>query len=153
MTDEDTEVYLNGEPVSSLGGRPRHEVQFETGYYNNGYGARLQGNWRSATTVESTSGDLKFAPYFDLDLRLFANLNENFDLVSKHPFFRGSSIRFDVDNVLNTRPKVRDPNGHTPLSYQPDLLQPVGRTFGITFRKLFIPRRFFQRGRQERPAS
>ena len=145
--------YLNGEPVSSLGGRPRHEVQFETGYYNNGHGARLQGNWRSATTVESTSGDLKFAPYFDLDLRLFANLNENFDLVSKHPFFRGSSIRFDVDNVLNTRPKVRDPNGLTPLSYQPDLLQPVGRTFGITFRKLFIPRRFFQRGRQERPAS
>jgi hypothetical protein len=145
--------YLNGEPVSSLGGRPRHEVQFETGYYNNGYGARLQGNWRSATTVESTSGDLKFAPYFDLDLRLFANLNENFDLVSKHPFFRGSSIRFDVDNVLNTRPKVRDANGLTPLSYQPDLLQPVGRTFGITFRKLFIPRRFFQRGRQERPAS
>ena len=73
--------------------------------------------------------------------------------MSKHPFFRGSSIRFDVDNVLNTRPKVRDANGLTPLSYQPDLLQPVGRTFGITFRKLFIPRRFFQRARQERPGS
>ncbi len=28
--------YLDGEPVSQLGGRPRHEVQFETGYYNNG---------------------------------------------------------------------------------------------------------------------
>ena len=145
--------YLDGEPVSSLGGRPRHEVQFETGYYNNGYGARLQGNWRSGTTVESTSGDLKFSPYFDLDLRLFSNLSENFDLVSKHPFFRGTSIRFDVDNVLNTRPKVRDASGLTPLSYQPDLLQPIGRTFGITFRKLFIPRRFFQRGRQQRPAD
>jgi TonB-dependent receptor-like protein len=140
--------YLHGEPVSSLGGRPRHEVQFETGYYNNGYGARLQGNWRSATTVESSSGDLKFSPYFDLDLRLFANLSENFDLVSKHPFFRGASFRFDVDNLLNNRPKVRDADGLTPLSYQPDLLEPVGRTFGITFRKLFIPRRFFQQRRQ-----
>ena len=30
---------------SAFGGRPRHEIQFETGYYNNGYGARLQGNW------------------------------------------------------------------------------------------------------------
>ena len=139
--------YLDGEPVSSLGGRPRHEVQFESGYYNNGYGARLQGNWRSGTTVESSSGDLKFSPYFDVDLRLFANLSENFDLVAKHPFFRGSSIRLDVENVLNTRPKVRDANGLTPLSYQPDLLEPVGRTIGITFRKLFIPRRFFQRGR------
>jgi hypothetical protein len=140
--------YLHGEPVSSLGGRPRHEVQLETGYYNNGYGARLQGNWRSGTTVDSSAGDLRFSPYFDLDLRLFANLSENFDLVAKHPFFRGASFRFDVDNIFNNRPKVRDQNGETPPSYQPDLLEPIGRTFGITFRKLFIPRRFFQQGRQ-----
>jgi hypothetical protein len=42
------------------------------------------------------------------------------------------------------------PGGDTPLSYQPDLLEPIGRTFGITFRKLFIPRRFFQQQRQQR---
>ncbi|HXG81255.1 MAG TPA: TonB-dependent receptor, partial [Sphingomicrobium sp.] len=145
--------YLDGEPIGQTGGRPRHEVQFETGYYNNGYGARLQGNWRSGTTVESSSGDLKFSPYFDLDLRLFANLGENFDLVSKHPFFRGASFRLDVDNVLNNRPKVRDASGATPLSYQPDLIEPIGRTFGITFRKLFIPRRFFQQQIRQRPAN
>jgi hypothetical protein len=145
--------YLHGEPIGQTGGRPRHEVQFESGYYNNGYGARLQGNWRSGTTVESSSGDLKFSPYFDLDLRLFANLSENFDLVSKHPFFRGSSIRLDVSNVLNTRPKVRDGDGLTPLSYQPDLLEPIGRTIGIAFRKLFVPRRLFQQRRQQQPAS
>ena len=142
--------YLDGEPVSQLGGRPRHEVQFEGGYYNNGYGARLQGNWRSGTTVESSTGDLKFSPYFDLDLRMFANLGENFDLVSKHPFFRGSSLRLDVDNILNTRPKVRDASSATPLSYQADRLEPIGRTIGITFRKLFIPARFFQQRRQQR---
>ena len=61
---------------------------------------------------------------------MFANLGENFDLVSKHPFFRGSSLRLDVDNILNTRPKVRDADGVTPLSYQPDRLEPVGRTIG-----------------------
>ncbi|HEU4499290.1 MAG TPA: TonB-dependent receptor, partial [Sphingomicrobium sp.] len=143
--------YLDGEPIGQTGGRPRHEVQFESGYYNNGYGARLQGDWRSGTTVDSSSGDLKFSPYFDLDLRLFANLSENFDLVSKHPFFRGSSVRLDVSNILNNRPKVRDEAGLTPLSYQPDLLEPIGRTVGVTFRKLFIPRRFFQRRQQ--PAS
>jgi hypothetical protein len=142
--------YLHGEPVSSFGGRPRHEVQLETGYFNNGYGARLQGNWRSGTTVDSSSGDLKFSPYFDLDLRLFANLSENFDLVAKHPFFRGASVRLDIENILNNRPRVRDQNGDTPLSYQPGLLEPVGRTFGLTFRKLFIPSRFFQQQRQRR---
>jgi hypothetical protein len=83
---------------------------------------------------------------------MFANLGENFDLVSKHPFFRGSSLRLDVDNILNTRPKVRDVTGATPLSYQPDRLEPIGRMIGITFRKLFIPVRFFQQ-RRERPAS
>ena len=142
--------FLHGDAVGQTGGRPRHELQFEAGYYNNGLGARLQGNWRNGTTVESTSGDLRFSPYADVDLRLFANLGENFDLVAKHPFFRGTSVRLDVDNIFNARPKVRDEAGTTPLSYQPDLLEPVGRTIGVTFRKLFIPRRFFQR---QRPAS
>ncbi|MFL6756056.1 MAG: TonB-dependent receptor plug domain-containing protein [Sphingomicrobium sp.] len=144
--------YLHGEPVGQTGGRPRHEVQFETGYYNNGYGARLQGNWRSGTTVDSSSGDLKFSPYFDVDLRLFANLGENFDLAAQHPFFRGSTVRLEIANIFNNRPKVRDEAGNTPLSYQPDLLEPIGRTIGISFRKLFIPRRFFQQ-RRERPPS
>jgi hypothetical protein len=139
--------YLHGEAIGRTGGQPRHQVQFETGYYNNGYGARLQGNWRSGTTVESSTGDLKFSPYADIDLRLFANLGENFDLVSKHPFFRGSSVQFNVENIFNNRPKVRDAAGATPINYQPDLLEPIGRTVGITFRKLFIPRRFFQRAR------
>jgi len=139
--------YLDGEPVSSLGGRPRHELQLEAGYYNNGYGARLEADWRSGTTVDSSAGDLKFSPYADVDLRLFANLGENLDLVARHPFFRGASVRFDIDNIFNNRPKVRDSSGATPPSYQADLLEPIGRTIGITFRKLFVPRRFFQRGR------
>jgi hypothetical protein len=139
--------YLHGEAVGPTGGRSRHEIQAEAGYYNNGLGARLQGNWRSGTTVDSSAGDLRFSPYADVNLRLFANLGENFDLVAKHPFFRGTSLRLDIENIFNNRPKVRDANGITPLSYQPDLLEPVGRTIGITFRKLFIPTRFFQRGR------
>ena len=138
--------YLDGEAIGSTGGRPRHEVQAEAGYYNNGLGARLQGNWRSGTTVDSSSGDLRFSPYADVDLRFFANLGERFDLVAKHPFFRGTSVRLDIENIFNARPKVHDPSGATPLSYQPDLLEPVGRTVGITFRKLFIPARFFRRG-------
>ncbi|MGH6783097.1 MAG: TonB-dependent receptor, partial [Sphingomicrobium sp.] len=139
--------YLDGEAVGSTGGRSRHEVQAEAGYYNNGLGARLQDNWRSRTTVDSSAGDLRFSPYADVDLRLFANLGENFDLVAKRPFFRGTSVRLDIDNIFDSRPQVRDADGMTPLSYQPALLEPIGRTIGITFRKLFIPARFFQRGR------
>jgi hypothetical protein len=140
--------YLHGEAVNSFGGRPRHLVEVEGGYYNNGLGARLSGNWRSATEVNGGVGadDLHFSDYATVDLRLFANLGERFELVSKHPFFRGSSVRFEVNNIFNSRPKVRGGDNEIPFAYQPDLLEPIGRTVGISFRKLFLPRRFFGQG-------
>ena len=141
--------YLDGDPVGSSGGRPRHQLEAQTGYFNNGLGARLSANWRSATRVDSTDGnDLRFSQLATFDLRLFANLGERFDLVAKHPWLRGSSVRFQVTNVFNTKPRVRDASGGEPFSYQPDLLDPLGRTVSISIRKLFLPpRSFFQRQR------
>ena len=46
-------------------------------------------------------------------------------------------LRFD--NILNSRPEVHDAFGKVPLNYQPDLLDPLGRTIMISFRKLFLP--------------
>ena len=40
---------------------------------------------------------------------------------------------------------LRDAFGETPFSYQPELIEPIGRTVGITIRKLFLPRRFIRR--------
>jgi len=141
--------YLDGDAVGSSGGRPRHQLEAQGGYFNNGLGARLSANWRSATRVDSTDGnDLRFSPVATFDLRLFANLGERFDLVAKHPWLRGSSVRFEVANVFNTKPRVRDAAGEVPFSYQPDLLDPLGRTVSISIRKLFLPpRSFFQRQR------
>nr|WP_294851023.1 TonB-dependent receptor [uncultured Sphingomonas sp.] len=138
--------YLNGDAVGGLGGRPRHQIEAQGGYFNNGIGARLSANWRSGTTVKGAAGDLDFSPYATFDLRLFANLGERFDLVSKHPFLRGSSVRFEVTNIFNAKPKVRDGAGNTPVNYQPDLIEPIGRMIGISFRKLFVPRQFFRQG-------
>ncbi|MDQ3075199.1 MAG: TonB-dependent receptor, partial [Pseudomonadota bacterium] len=139
--------YLVGEALNSNGGRPRHQVEVESGYYNNGLGARLTADWRSATRVDGGTGeDLRFANYATVDLRLFANLGERFDLVSKSPFFLGSSVRFEVKNIFNSRPRVRGGDGDIPFAYQPDRLEPIGRTVGISFRKLFLPRRLFQFG-------
>ncbi|QIK97052.1 TonB-dependent receptor [Sphingomonas sp. HDW15A] len=135
--------YLDGEAVSSTGGRPRHVVESESGYYNNGLGVRLMADWRSATRVDSLTGpDLKFDQYATFDLRLFANLGERFDLVARNPFLFGSSVRFEVKNIFNARPQVRNRDGVVPFAYQEDLLEPIGRTVSISFRKLFLPRRF-----------
>ena len=147
--------YLDGEALGSAGGRSRHELEVQAGYYNNGLGARLSTDWRSATRVDSArgAGDLDFSSYARVNLRLFANLGERFDLVAKHPWLRGTSVRLDVDNLFNARPKVRDATGATPFSYQPGLLEPIGRTVGFTFRKLFVPTRFFRAGGNARPGG
>jgi hypothetical protein len=47
-------------------------------------------------------------------------------------------VSLSVDNVLNQRLDVRDRGGTTPLGYQPGLLDPVGRSIRISFRKLFF---------------
>ncbi len=135
--------FLRGDAAGQSGGTPRHRVELQTGWSNNGFGARLSGNWRSGTRVEgSRNGDLRFDPLATIDLRLFANLGERFDLVAKHPWLFGSSVRLEVENLLNERPKVRDSFGSVPLGYQSDLLDPTGRTVTISFRKLFLPSRF-----------
>jgi hypothetical protein len=134
--------YLGGEVLSASGGRPRHLVEVESGYYNNGLGARLSADWRSGTRLASSGDDLRFSPYATFDLRLFANLGERLDLVTRVPFLRGSSVRFEVNNIFNARPEVSGGAGIVPFAYQPDRLEPIGRTVGITFRKLFVPNRF-----------
>ena len=135
--------YLHGDAASQTGGTPRHKVELQAGWSNNGLGARLSGNWRSGTRVTGgTNGDLQFSPLTTADLRLFANLGERFDLVAKHPWLIGSSVRLEVDNLFNARPQVRDALGGVPSSYQSDLLDPIGRTVMISFRKLFLPQRF-----------
>jgi len=145
--------YLNGDAAGSTGGTPRHLIEAQGGYYNNGLGARVSANWRSGTHVDSSDGnDLDFSPLATFDLRLFANLGERFDLVAKHPWLRGTSLRFEVNNIFDAKPKVRDASGGVPFNYQSDFLDPRGRTLSISIRKLFLPPPSFFR-RQSQPAS
>ncbi|HEU5482051.1 MAG TPA: TonB-dependent receptor, partial [Sphingomicrobium sp.] len=127
--------YLHGDALGQLGGRPRHEVEARAGYFNNGLGARLSADWRSGTRVNTAEGDqLRFSPLATFDLRLWADFGQRFELVAKHPWLRGSSVRFEVNNLFDSKPRVRDSAGKVPFSYQPDLLDPLGRTISITFR-------------------
>ena len=145
--------YLHGDAAGSTGGTSHHLIEAQGGYYNNGLGARVSANWRSGTHVDSSDGnDLDFSPLATFDLRLFANLGERFDLVSKHPWLRGTSLRFEVNNIFDAKPKVRDAAGAVPFNYQPDLLDPLGRTISVSIRKLFLPPPSFFR-RQSQPST
>jgi hypothetical protein len=137
--------YLHGAAIGQTGGQPRHQVQAQAGWSNNGMGARLGANWRSATRVDTLTGDtLHFSPVATFDLRLFANVGQYLPIVSRHPWLRGASMRFEVGNILNTLPRVHNGAGGVPLGYEANMLDPLGRTFMLTFRKQFLPKSFYQ---------
>jgi hypothetical protein len=46
-------------------------------------------------------------------------------------------LGFDVTNVTDARQRITDRNGRIGHRFQPDLLDPVGRTVTFTLKKLF----------------
>ena len=139
--------YLHGDATGSNGGTPRHNVEAQLGYFNNGFGARLSANYRSGTKVNSLTGDeLRFSSLGKFNLRLFANQSDTSRVALQHPWLRATQIRFEVTNLFNTRPRVRNSAGLVPTSYQADLLDPLGRTIMISLRKQLLPSpAFFRR--------
>jgi outer membrane receptor protein involved in Fe transport len=101
-----------------------------------------------------TGDNLHFSPLATLDLRLFANPGDIPEVAVRHPWMRGTQVRLELTNLFNSRPKVHDAAGSVPLNFQPDLLDPLGRTIMISIRKLFLPspswfRRQFQQEQQQ----
>ena len=135
---------LNGGTNGGNGGQSRHAVEVQAGYFNNGLGARLSANWQSGTRVVGGTTDapetLNFSSLATIDLRLFADLGNQLKFVSKHPWARGLRVTLSADNLLDSRQRVTDATGATPISYQPDYLDPLGRTVMISVRKLFFHR-------------
>lgn len=137
--------YLHGDAIGQTGGQPRHQVQAQAGWSNNGIGARIGANWRSATRVDTLTGDtLHFSPVATFDLRLFANVGQYLPIVSRYPWLRGASMRFEVGNIFDARPHVSNRAGLAPIGYEANMLDPLGRTFMITLRKQFLPASFYQ---------
>ncbi len=133
---------LNGDAIGANGGQPRHELEAQAGYFNNGLGARLSANYQSGTTVNGGTAaapeTLDFGSLATANLRLFADFGGRLDLVRKAPWLRGMRVTASVDNLFNTRQRVTDGTGAVPISYQPAYLDALGRTVRISVRKLFF---------------
>ncbi|MBX9860388.1 MAG: TonB-dependent receptor [Sphingomonas sp.] len=131
---------LNGGAVDFLGGRRRHQVDFQAGAFKRGLGARVAATWRSGTEVRGFGGPdgaLRFNDYAVVNLNLFANLSELFGKGKAPSWLKGMRATLGVTNLFNTRPQVRDNAGGTPLSYQPAYLDPLGRMLTFNLRKVF----------------
>ena len=130
---------LDGGATGSRGGQSQNELQLQAGVFKNGMGAFLRANWAEGTRIAGgPSGDLEFSDLATVNLNMFADLGQRTSWIEKFPWLEGSRVSIGIDNLFDERLKVTDANGDTPLSYQPDYLDPMGRTFRINFRKIIF---------------
>ena len=134
---------LNGAAADGTGGgQSRHQIEAELGISAKGLGARMSADWKSGTTVlggpGSATGDLRFSDIGKVNLRVFADLDQQKSVLATAPWLKGSRVSLSLTNVFDARVQVRDATGATPVGYQPANLDPVGRTVRFSFRKLFL---------------
>ena len=108
------------------------------GIFKNGLGARLNGDWKSATRVDSgiTGNDsLRFSSIATFDLRLFADLGQIFE--REDGLLNGLRVSLMMDNIFDGQRRVTDANGVVPDAYDPRRIDPIGRYIGVEVRKMF----------------
>ncbi len=132
---------LDGAAIGARGGQSRNEVQFQAGLFKSGMGGFLNANWKESTRISggsSPTDDLTFSDLTTVNLNLFADLSSRQTWVAKYPWLKGARVSIGIENLFDQRLNVRDGLGETPLSYQPDYLDPLGRTFRISLRKILF---------------
>nr|WP_255696718.1 TonB-dependent receptor [Sandaracinobacteroides sayramensis] len=135
---------LNGSATGSSGGVSRHQLEARAFATKNGLGGRISAKWQSGTEVlQDRSGppspdDLRFSSLMTVDMRLFVDLSQQWGLMRKAPWLRGTRLSVGVDNIFDDRIDVRDRAGETPINYQPWLMDSVGRRVEVSVRKLFF---------------
>jgi len=130
---------LDGAALGSGGGSPRHEVELQANYSKSGLGVSMDASWQSATRIDggATGDDLEFSDFATVDLRLFADPGMQ-RWARQYTWLRGARATLSIENIFDSRQQVRTADGVVPITYQPDLMDPVGRTVRLTVRKLIF---------------
>jgi hypothetical protein len=128
---------LHGDALGNGGGVARQGVELDSGFFYKGLGVRLGGTWQAPTHVNAAASDLRFGALAKFNLRAFVDFGQQPKLVKAAALLKGARLSLMVNNVLDSRQKVTDGTGATPLAYQPDVLDPLGRVIGAELRKTF----------------
>ncbi|MBX9460069.1 MAG: TonB-dependent receptor [Brevundimonas sp.] len=131
---------LDGAATSGRGGSPRHEVQAHVGVFKSGMGAFVRANWADSTRIDGGTGpDLNFSSRTTVNLNLFVDLGAQASWVERYSWLKGARLQFGVNNLFDSRTEVTSSGGgETPLNYQPDYLDPEGRTVSLSLRKILF---------------
>lgn len=132
---------LDGQALSNGGGVARHTIEVDGGTFYKGFGLRLAGMWTGPTHVDPLgaplSSDLRFGALANFRLRAFVDFQQQARFIKAVPFLKGARMSLLVNNIFDQRTQVTNGAGQTPIAYQPYLVDPLGRTLGVEFRKLF----------------
>jgi hypothetical protein len=129
------EVDLLSGGTAGYNAASRHNVQSRLGMAHNGTGLQLNLNWKSASRISSgttAANDIVFSPFLRMDVSAFTELGNRYP---GNPLLKGVRVSLNIDNLLDSKQRVQDQNGDTPLRYQPYLLNPTGRVIGLAVRK------------------
>lgn len=121
----------------SSGERPRHDVDVGAEYAARGLGVQLSGQFKGQSFINLTGGTtpniLRFSPLNTINLRAFVDGQR---LIPTAMWLKGTRLSLQVVNISNTRQRVRDRDGQTPLFYQAAYRDPTGRLVQIELRKV-----------------
>lgn len=129
---------LSGGAIGIGGGRLRQQADGTAALTHGGLGARIGVSWRGPSSLVSrlggTADTLRFSPLLLINLRAFTDLHR---FLPHSGWAKSLRLSLDVINVTNDRQRVRNPQGDTPLQYQPGYRDPLGRTIEMELRKVF----------------
>lgn len=129
---------LDGGAAGFAGGQPRHLLRLSSAVYHAGIGFQLNADYRGRSTVASGTiaapDEIRFAARTLVNTRVFVNMGPQFPQSS---LAKGMRTSLAFTNLLDSRQRVTDSAGATPLRYQPFLLDPLGRTVTVSLRKVF----------------
>lgn len=130
---------LNGASTSRRG-QPKEELNFRVNAFREGVGLNLNGAWRGGSTIDAgpTTGALRFDDQTTVNLSAFYEVPRDVKAGPASSWLAGTRVTLAADNLFYSRPVVKDARGTTPQAYQPDYLDPLGRTVKLTFRKSLI---------------
>ena len=127
---------LDGETIDASATRRRLGLYGWGGLNYEGLGLNFNEQWIGGTRIRggTPQTDLYFAPLLKLDLTVNAALGK---LLAHESWAHKTTLSIQLANPFNARQRVRDADGLTPNRYQPNYLDPLGRTVKVTLRKLF----------------
>ncbi len=135
---------LNGFAVGPRGGNARHSIRLQSGISVSGLNANFSASWNSGSFVrenaispQASVNDLRFSDYLLVDFGVNVDLGDKFSWAQKSPFLRKTRLSFAVANLLDSNVLVTNQLSLVPTAYQPDYLDPLGRTVTVGIRTRF----------------